>query len=107
MKITRRQLKRFIREEKRKLTEAPQDRIVQEANLLGDLNSIASSIEEVEKGMYGLQDPGDPDQGAGDELAMDLNLQIERLNEFFRKLNAYFESTDPENKAQEYWESQK
>jgi hypothetical protein len=98
MRITKRQLRRIIKEERRKLLkEAPRDRIVQEADLLGDLNSIASSIEEVEKGMYGLVDPLGEDPGGGDELAADLNLQIERLNEFYRNLNAYFESMDSEN----------
>jgi hypothetical protein len=95
MKITKRQLRKIIKEEKAKLAEAPRDRINTEATLLSDLDSIASSIEEVAAGMYGLVDPsGNGD--AGDEMAADLEMQIERLNALHRAMTAHFESMDPE-----------
>ena len=103
MKITRRQLKRIIREEKRKLQEAPRDRIKVESGLMADLDSIASSIEDIAAGMYGLEDPVGASQGAaaalsaGDDMAGELELQVERLNAFYSQMVAHFESMDPES----------
>ena len=94
MKITKRQLRRIIKEEKTKLHE--QSRQAKEATLMTDLDSIASAIEEIAAGMYGLQDPGDPSMGAGDEMAQDLEMQVERLSDFYNKMVAHFESMDPE-----------
>ena len=73
-----------------------QSRQAKEGQPLGDLNSIVSSIEDITSGLYGLEDPGDPGGPAGDDAAEDFELQIERLNEFFKALEAYFESSDPE-----------
>ena len=94
MKITKRQLRRIIKEEKTKLHE--QSRQSKEATLMTDLDSIASAIEDIASGAYGLQDPADPAQGAGDELAQDLEMQVERLSDFYNKMVAHFESMDPE-----------
>ena len=73
-----------------------QSRQAQEGQLLGDLNSIVSSIEDITSGLYGLEDPGDPDVASGDDMAEEFEMQIERLNVFFKALEAYFESSDPE-----------
>ena len=73
-----------------------QSRPAKEGELLSDLNMVVTSIEEIAAGMYGLQDPGDPGVQAGDEMAQDLEMQIERLNGFYKQLQAHFESMDPE-----------
>ena len=93
MRITKRQLRRIIKEEKVKLLNE-QSHEAKEGRLLGDLASITSSIQEISDGLYGLEDPGEPGMAAGDEMARDLELQIERLNELFGILEAHFESTD-------------
>ena len=90
MKITKRQLRRIIKEEKAKLHE--QSREAKEGRLLGDLGSITISIQEISDGLYGLEDPGEPGMAVGDEMAKDLEMQIERLNELFGLLEAHFES---------------
>ena len=95
MRITKRQLRKIIKEEKSRLL-SEQSRISREANLLADLNSIATSIEEIARGMYGLVDPGEPRGNAGDEMASDLEMQIERMNQVYRQLEAHLESMDPE-----------
>jgi hypothetical protein len=97
MKITKRQLRRIIREEKANLAEAPRDRIKVEAGLMADLDSIATSIEEIAAGMYGLVDPMGEDPGGGDEMAGELEMQVERLTSLHAQMVAHFESMDPEN----------
>ena len=111
MKITKRQLKRIIKEEKKRLNETfspmksiahpemltlirEQSTAAQEGVLLADLSSILDSIGEIANGMYGLQDPGEPGLQLGDEMAGDLELQVERLNSFFTQLETYFEMID-------------
>ncbi len=73
-----------------------QSRQAKEATLMTDLDSIATAIEEIAAGMYGLQDPGDPGVPAGDEMASDLEMQVERLSAFYDQMVAHFESLDPE-----------
>ena len=100
MRITKRQLKRIIKEERAKiLREAPRDRINTEATLLSDLDRIASSIEDIASGMYGLIDPGDPGISSGDDMAQELEMQIERLNTLHRAMITHFESMDPESQS--------
>ena len=94
MKITKRQLKRIIKEESSKLHE--QSRQAKEGGLMADLAMIVDAIEDIASGMYGLEDPADPDMGAGDEMAQDLEMQVERLSDFYNKMVAHFESFDPE-----------
>ena len=71
-----------------------ESRINAEATLMSDLDSIASAIEEIAAGMYGLQDPGDPSVSAGDEMAGDLEMQIQRLNDLHAAMVRHFESMD-------------
>jgi len=92
VKITKRQLRRIIKEEKAKLNE--QSREVKEAGLMTDLDSIVTSIEQLAAGMYGLVDPGG-NGDAGDEMAQDLEMQAERLTKFYDSMVAHFESMDP------------
>mgnify|MGYP001316695758 CR=1 FL=1 len=96
MKITKRQLKRIIKEEKTKLHE--QTRAQKEVSLLTDLDNIATAIEDLASGMYGLEDPADPDMGAGDEMAKDLELQVARLTDLYRALVSHFEQEDAARK---------
>ncbi len=74
-------------------------RVNKEATLMADLDNIASAIEEIAAGMYGLQDPGDPGAPVGDEMAGDLEMQVERLSAFYDQMVAHFESMDPESQS--------
>ena len=96
MKITKRQLRRIIKEEKAKLT-LNEDRIVDEVQLMTDLDDIASAIEEIAEGMYGMSGPGTVSGEAGDEMAGDVLLQVERLSALYSQMVSHFESLDPEN----------
>ena len=95
MKVTKRQLKRIIKEEKARIL-SEQSRQAKEGALLADLNMIISSIEDLTSGLYGLEDPGDRGGPAGDDAAQDFQLQIERMNEFYRRLEAHLQSLDKE-----------
>ena len=97
MKITKRQLRRIIKEEKLKVIKE-QSTIAKEADLLTDLTRTADAIQEIADGLYGLQDPGDPGMQVGDEMGESLGLQVERLNGLFDRLEAYFEQADIKNK---------
>ena len=99
MKITKRQLKRIIKEEKKTLLK--EDRVRKEATMLGTLDSIASSIEELAGGIYGMSGPGTVSGDAGDEVAQDLEMQVERLNDLYQALVSHFESMDSENQAED------
>ncbi len=46
--------------------------------------------------MYGLIDPGDPDVSNGDDMAQELEMQVERLSALYDQMVAHFESMDPE-----------
>jgi len=118
MRITKRQLRRIIKEERTKLLkEAPaplpmksradpvfaslikglikeQSRAKSEGELQGDLASIIDAIESVAFEMYGLEDPGNPGAATGDEMARGLEAQVERLSTFFDQLEAYFVTID-------------
>ena len=96
MKITKKQLKRIIREERKKIIkeQAPRDRVAVEGELLGELNDILQNIEETANELYGLVDPGDPGIPAGDQMGDAIALQIERANSLYEKLVAHFESMD-------------
>lgn len=92
MKVTKRLLKKIIKEEKTKLLE--QSRASSEGNIQAELASIIDAVQELSDGLYGLQDPGDPGVAAGDEMAQDLALQVERLNKLFDQLESYFLTID-------------
>ncbi len=94
MKITKRQLRRIIKEEKQRIL-SEQSREAKEGALLADFNMVVTSIEEIAAGMYGLVDPGG-NGDAGDEMAEDLEMQIERMNDVYRRLEAHLQSMDAE-----------
>jgi hypothetical protein len=139
MKITKRQLRRIIREEKRKVlsesrqgglgigfanyspnshpnfekfygkgaqvvgldyrqsTIAEASRESAEGAILAELSMIMDSISDIASGMYGLVDPLGEDPGGGDEMAGDLELQVERLNDLYTQAQRHFESQDSES----------
>jgi len=95
MKISKRQLRRIIVEEKiRVLSE--QSRIKKEVEMLTTLDNIALAIEELAGGVWGMSGPGTVGGEAGDEIAQDLGLQVERLNDLYRAMVAHFEKQDGE-----------
>jgi hypothetical protein len=96
MKVTKRQLKRIIKEGKIKIT-LNEGRIVDEVQLMTDLDDIASAVEEIAEGMYGMSGPGTVSGDEGDEMAESLLLQVERLNVLYSQMVSHFESMDPEN----------
>ena len=89
MKITKRQLRRIIKEERAKLLK--EGRVTNEAGMMADLDSIATEIEGIASEMYGTSG------AAGDGLAQQLEGQVERLNTFYDLMVGHFESMDPES----------
>ncbi len=89
MKITKRQLKRIIKEERARLLREKSG----EGELLADLTSIRNAVEDISAGMYGLVDP-DGYASSGDEMAQELMLHVERLDVFLAQLKTYFKTVD-------------
>jgi hypothetical protein len=106
MKVSKRQLQAIIKEERSKLLreqpisgeqavqmqaaqKAASD-VKQQANMLAELDDIAAIIESLAKEMYGMSGPGTVSGDAGDEMARDLEMQIERLNMFYETMEDYF-----------------
>jgi hypothetical protein len=93
-KISGRRLRRIITEEKAKLLkeESPASR---QANLLSAIDQGIGKVEEVEKELYGLVDPGlgPHSQGMplGDELGKQLAAAIVDLNSAFDAVELYFD----------------
>ena len=96
MKITKRQLKRIIKEEKTKIL-MERTRASREGDLQREMADIMRALHEISTGMYGLVDPNAPGDTYGDELANDLGMQVARLNDLYRALQRHFESMDPES----------
>ena len=86
MKITKRQLRRIIKEEKAQVL-AENTRASQEGDIQKELADIMSAIHEIATGVYNL--------AGGDELANDLDLQIKRVDDLLHgRLEAYFKTVD-------------
>lgn len=95
MKITKRQLKRIIKEERAKiLKEQFQSREAKEGQLLGSLMSMIGDLKVIKKELFGLVDPAGEDMGSvyGEEL----EATIDELDEWMSQLIEHFESMDPE-----------
>ncbi len=92
MKITKRQLKRIIKEERAKLIRENQSRESKEGELLGKLAGIIGDLKTVKKELFGLVDPDGEDMGSvyGEEL----EATIDELDEWMGELNGHFESMD-------------
>ncbi len=101
MKITKRQLRRIIKEEKAALAEASAPS--REGALLADLAMSSDAIGEIAAGMYGLVDPAGLSIPAGDELAQDLEMQVKRLDQLFDQLERYFEPSDDLRARRRAW----
>jgi hypothetical protein len=118
MKVSKKQLRRIIREEKsRLLSEQPisgaqadqmaaaqkaASDVKKQADMMAELDNIASTIEEIAAGMYGLEDPAGAAQAAsagieaGDALGHDLEMQAQRLTDFHQTMENYFIAITPE-----------
>lgn len=92
MRITKRQLKRIIKEERAKLIRENQSREATEGKLLGNLMSIIGDLKTIKKELFGLVDPDGEDMGSvyGEEL----EATIDELDEWMSELNTHFESMD-------------
>ena len=93
MKITKRQLKRIIKEERLKiLKEQSRSRESIEGELLGSLAGIIGDLKVIKKELFGLVDPDGEDMGSvyGEEL----EATIGELDEWMGELNTHFESMD-------------
>jgi hypothetical protein len=95
VKITKRQLRRIIKEERLKLIkEAPHDRVAIEGKLLGELMGLLADLKAVEKELYGLVEPGRGGSEMGSVYAEELDATIEELGDWKEKLTRHFESND-------------
>jgi hypothetical protein len=112
MKVSKKQLRRIIREEKsRLLSEQPisgaqadqmaaaqkaANDVKKQADMMAELDNIAVGIEGVAKEMYGLANLDDMNLPQGDDLARTLEIHIEALNVFYEQMEAYFTAITPE-----------
>jgi hypothetical protein len=91
MKITKRQLRRIIKEEKQKiLTEQSRESL--EGTLIGELAGLLADLQGVKHELYGLTDPDGAEMGSvyGDEL----EATILELENWADKLEKHFGSSD-------------
>ena len=98
MKITKRQLKRIIKEERtRLLKEQAQSRVSVEGKLIGELAGLLADLQGIKHELFGLVDPEGEDMGSvyGEEL----EATILEMEDWADKLEAHFESMDPENQS--------
>jgi len=90
MKITKRQLKRIIKEEKVKVLNEADQHIV-----LSAWDQAIGKVEAVEKELYGLVDPETYTRGtgeqAGDDLGAQLAAAIMELNQAYKALELHFD----------------
>ena len=92
MKITKRQLRRIIKEEKVRLLRE-QSPEAYEGIILANFASAMDRIETLKDEMYGMVDPDG--QSAGDSLAGQIQMEVENLDNVYRQLKAYFEHGAP------------
>jgi hypothetical protein len=98
MKITKKQLRRVIKEEVTKL-HSREGMVGGEGALLGELMTIITDLRTIEKELYGLVEPGQhrPDPGApqmGDVYGDELDAVIEEIENFKDRLEGHFELYD-------------
>ncbi len=86
MKITKRHLRRIIKEEKTRALNEVEQHVV-----LSAWDQAIGKVEAVEKELYGLVDPGDPTHVMGDDLGMDLAAAIVELNQAYEALELHFD----------------
>ena len=90
MKISKRQLKRIIKEEKAKLLR--EGRVGDEGTLLGVLLGVIKDLETISHELPGLTDPDGADMGF--VYSEELDATIEDLYTFKKELDVLFESYD-------------
>ena len=97
MRITKRQLRRIIKEERaRLLAEASPE--ATEGAILANFASAMDRIEKVKDELYGLIDPDEAGLSKlpeGDIMAEEMQKEIENLDTVYRQLKAYFEHGAP------------
>jgi hypothetical protein len=95
MKITKRQIKRIIKEEKKNILCEAEQHV-----LLSAWDQAIGKVEAVEEELYGLVDPdaveggtrmGEPNQTFGDQMAVQLAAAIVELNQAFEALELHFD----------------
>ena len=88
MKITKRQLKTIIKEEKAKMLNENEEHIV-----LSAWDQAIGKVEAVEKELYGLEDPANVGEVPpfGDALGKQLAAAIMELNQAFEALELHFD----------------
>jgi hypothetical protein len=95
MKITKRRLRRIIKEEKKNILCEVEQHIV-----LSAWDQAIQSVEAVEEELYGLVDPdaveggtrmGEPTQTFGDKMGAQLAAAIVELNQAFEALEIHFD----------------
>jgi hypothetical protein len=103
MKITKRQLKKIIKEEKAKLYEQQLDvygdPASRQANLLVDFDKAIGKVEAIEKEVWGLANPADPYQEPpyGDELGKQLEVTVGELTKVWKAIELYFDDESGRN----------
>ena len=96
MKITKRQLRRIIKEEKARIL-SEQSRESVEGKLLGSFSSLIKDLQDQIFELSGLTDDDGVDMGTvyGEEL----DATVEELLDWQGELTKHFESMDPENQG--------
>ena len=97
MRITKRQLKRIIKEETARL-HSREGLVGGEGELLGELMTIIQDLRTIEKELYGLVEPGlgihSKGTQMGDVYGEELDAVIEEIENFKQKLDTHFELYD-------------
>ena len=97
MKITRRQLRRIIKEEKRKLVRENRGRIAAEGALIGELAGLLADLQGIKHELFGLVDPDGKDMGS--VYGESLEAKILEIEDWADKLEVHFESMDPPSRT--------
>ena len=88
MKISKRQLRRIIKEEKTKMLNEAEEHVV-----LSAWDQAIGKVEAVEKELYGLEDPANVGEVPpfGDALGKQLAAAIMELNQAYEALELHFD----------------
>ena len=94
MKITKRQLRRIIKEEKGKVLNEVDQHVV-----LSAWDQAISHVEAVEKELYGLEDPHNIGEVPpfGDALGKQLAAAVTELNQAYKALELHFDDESGRN----------
>lgn len=98
-KITKRQLRSIIKEEKARLVRENRSRIAVEGELIGELAGLLADLQGIKHELFGLVDPDGKDMGS--VYGESLEAKILEVEDWADKLEAHFESMDSENNAED------